>query len=173
MSIFARPRKSFNRVARDHQSRRPPRGAMATRLAPPGRGCALTTTNATAADVTIRAIRSYRRARADYERRASLEAIGDWSNLLADMFVEAERSLVAALLTWPAEGDPFFTCSSDRIRTGMRPRGVAFEGRIYLAVPEDAEIAPGREDPRGGDVMRLAIVEVPNIIELDARGGVR
>jgi hypothetical protein len=50
-----------------------------------------------------------------------------------------------------------------------RPRGVALGGVLYLALPHPGDETPEGEHHRhGGDVMRLAIVRLADVVDLDA-----
>ena len=128
------------------------------------------------AEVTVRAIRQYHEARAFYSKVFSPDAdrrkeLDDWSMVATDMTVAARSQLLMAVLTWPMEGDPFFSHPSRRAGTAVRPRGVLFEGRLYLGVQDpDDDTSLGEEGNRSHP-MRLTILDASSIIDLDKIGG--
>jgi hypothetical protein len=90
------------------------------------------------------------------------------------MIVNAESHLLCALLAWPMDGDPFCPFSSDLPDRAVRPRGVQFEGKLYLAVQDpDSDVPLGEENPKGGWVMRLSVLDATSIIDLGETGGAR
>lgn len=86
-----------------------------------------------------------------------------WGALAYDQVLDAERALVLAILAW----DPSFR-DWDRhkaVKQHRKPRGIVSEGVGYLVVPHPDRGECEAED--GVDVMRLVVVPMAGVVDLD------
>lgn len=132
----------------------------------------LTTPTDLARTAMLRAIERRAEIRGEAEairrRVAERPELAKWSAMASASEVEAERSLVLAILATGedfAESDVCSGAQQDR----WPARGVRVDGRVFLAIPD-----PAREDDddggNGQDLMRLIIVDAYRILDLDNSG---
>jgi hypothetical protein len=90
-----------------------------------------------------------------------------FAQLMVDEELDAETSLVRAILaTNPALIDADIY---DLHKTLREPRAVLYEGVLYAAVPDPNTNAQGEggREPSGVDVMRLAVLKMAHVVDLD------
>lgn len=90
-----------------------------------------------------------------------------WSDLTTVVAMDAKRQLIRAILA--SSPDPDYD-SPRRHRAEKRywsARGVRFDGKLYLAVPDESRIEE-RENLDGPDVMSVLVVPENAIVDLDS-----
>jgi hypothetical protein len=94
-----------------------------------------------------------------------------WSALAHDPVFDAEWALVALIEAAHGAGEAELRHAEKRV---WPPRGVVFEGKVYLATPDAAEIdlvgteAGAKADPADTDRTHLVVMELSDLIDFDA-----
>lgn len=94
-----------------------------------------------------------------------------WSALAHGPVFDAEWALVALIEAAHGAGEAELRHAEKRV---WPPRGVVFEGKVYLATPDAAEIdlvgteAGAKADPADTDRTHLVVMELSDLIDFDA-----
>jgi hypothetical protein len=164
---FGTSARIFNGGAEDQQDSSSTRGrpSRAANVTPAELG----------ARITLRAIRAYHEAHAFYDQiEADIgddRALDDWSSAAVEMMVDADAHLLMAILTWPVEGDPFFPSSEMRCKSAIRPRGVVVQGKLYAGIQDPDDDTPLGEKGESSNPMRLTIIPMANVANVEPEGG--